>query len=59
MQNEWDTFWATGKIMDYLAYCTRTGESPKSQSRNEELRPYGTVSDSDRYGSDGHADWGI
>jgi hypothetical protein len=59
MEKTWETFWASGKVTDYLAY--RNGWSKEAQeSANQGHRKqerYGTVRDRDGHGSDGHAYW--
>lgn len=53
MEKTWDDFWATGKVTDYLAYC-----SCKETDKREEQKGHqsdGRVDNSNRNGSNFHA----
>lgn len=57
MEKTWETFWATGKVTDYLTYrdgMAEVADTGNGQGRKEQER-YGTVRDCDGHGFDGHA----
>lgn len=57
MEKTWETFWATGKVTDYLTYrdgMSDAVDAVSGQGQKEQKR-YGTVRDCDGYGSNGHA----
>ena len=55
-EKNWDNFWLSGRIDDYLHYrnSVESGEEHK-----EERRDHGTVSGSDRDGTNNHAHFGL
>ena len=55
-EKNWDNFWLSGRIDDYLHYrnSVESGEEHK-----KERRDHGTVSDSDRDGTNNHAHFGL
>lgn len=55
-EKNWDNFWLSGRIDDYLHYRSSVGSSDKHK---EECKGDGTVSNSDRDGSKHHADFGL
>lgn len=55
MEQGFDTFWESGKISDYLAYCTAQKQRDVRQERQKEVSTYGTIRDTDRNGFDFHA----
>ena len=61
MEKPWEEFWTTGKVSDYLAYCSYRDEngSKLQGKRTEEQLVNGTVRDSDRHSADLYADRGL
>lgn len=56
MEKTWETFWTTGKVTDYLAYCSvSTDRQEKEQTGQREQGTYGTAGGVDGYGFDSHA----
>ena len=55
-EKNWENFWLSGKIDDYLNYRNSVERSDKYK---EDGKVHGTVSSSDRDGANGHADFGI
>lgn len=55
-EKNWDNFWLSGRIDDYLHYRSSVGSSDKHK---EDVKTHGTVSDSDRDGANGHANFRI
>ena len=55
-KKNWDNFWLSGRIDDYLHYRSSVGSSDKHKEGKKE---HGTVSGSDRNGSNNHADFGV
>lgn len=54
MEKTWDEFWQTGKVTDYLSYCSK---KEREERKQKEEACYGTVRCTDRNGSDRHACW--
>ena len=55
-EKNWDNFWLSGRIDDYLHYRSSVGSSDKHK---EEREGNGTVSKCDRDGSNDHAHIGL
>lgn len=55
-EKNWDNFWLSGRIDDYLHYRSCAYSSDKHK---EDVKTHGTVSDSDRDGTNGHANFRI
>lgn len=55
-EKTWDSFWTSGRVDDYLSYRNSIGSC---KDYEKERKSDGTVSDSDRYGTNDHAHIGI
>ena len=55
-EESWDNFWLSGRIDDYLHYRNSIGSS---EEHKKERKGDGTVSSSDRDGSNNHAHIGL
>lgn len=55
-ENNWDSFWLSGRIDDYLNYRQSIGSSEENK---KERKGNGTVSSSDRDGANNHAHIGL
>ena len=52
----WENFWLSGRVEDYLHYRNSLGNNKDDKEDN---RNHGTVSSGDRDGANHHADFGI
>lgn len=62
MEKTWKDFWMTGKVSDYLAYCSARDEAAfgqRAENGNEKKddRIDGTVGDCDGHRADRYANW--
>ncbi len=56
MEETWETFWTTGKVTDYLAYCSVNEEQKKKEQEEQEgQRAYGKSGGFDGYGFESYA----
>lgn len=55
-EKNWDSFWLSGRIDDYLHYRNSIGSE---EEQKKERRGDGTVSDCDRDGTNNHAHFGL
>ena len=55
-KENWNNFWLSGRVEDYLQYRNSIGSSDKQK---EDEKDHGTVSGSNRDGTNGHADFRI
>lgn len=56
IEKNWESFWLSGKVDDYLSYRNSMGDEEKYK---KELGEHGTVSNSDRDGVNYHAHIGL
>ena len=54
MEKTWDVFWQTGKVTDYLNYCTDKMENEEPAGRK--TKKYVTTGGTDRHCFNGYAD---